>query len=63
LGNQASDNNIYATLTVSWLFDKVLAELQSNPELKQVLKGSHPLQLACKDAELECIDFFLTQKQ
>jgi hypothetical protein len=64
LGTQAgSESNIYAALTVSWLFDKVLAELQANPDLAQVLKGQHPLQLACKEGELECIDFFLTQKQ
>jgi hypothetical protein len=43
--------------------DKVKAEIDKNTEMQVTLHGLHPVALACKDGELECIDFFLTLRE
>lgn len=49
-GTNSDGGNIYNTLTVGWLFDKVIAELSSDPELASFAKAFHPLQLASNNA-------------
>ena len=42
-GTNSDSTNIYNTLTVGWLFDKVISELSADPELANFAMAFHPL--------------------